>query len=115
VGLFESAVADSAVAELFRRRARRSVTSLGQWGWDTLDDTEVDLGHHVPRDALPRPGGTAELMSRLHGTLLDRSQPLWEMHLIEGRYAVYTKIHHALANGVSAMSVLRRAMSEDPH
>ncbi|EID78263.1 MULTISPECIES: WS/DGAT/MGAT family O-acyltransferase [Rhodococcus] len=120
--MFETALTGDRVASLFRKRARRSVTSLGQWGWDTLADHEVDLGHHVRRDALPRPGGMDELMalvSRLHGTLLDRSRPLWEMHLIEGladgRYAVYTKIHHALADGASAMNLLAGSLSADPH
>ncbi|BAH50942.1 wax ester synthase/diacylglycerol acyltransferase [Rhodococcus opacus B4] len=120
--MFDAALVGDRVAAPFRKRARRSVTSLGQWGWDTLRDDEVDLEHHVRRDALPQPGGMAELMtlvSRLHGTLLDRSRPLWEMHLIEGladgRYAVYTKIHHALADGASAMRLLRDSMSEDPH
>ncbi|TQC41321.1 wax ester/triacylglycerol synthase family O-acyltransferase, partial [Rhodococcus sp. WS4] len=120
--MFETALAGDRVAPLFRRRARRSVTSLGQWGWDTLADHQVDLEHHVRRDALPRPGGMDELMalvSRLHGTLLDRSRPLWEMHLIEGltdgRYAVYTKIHHALADGASAMNLLTGSLSADSH
>ena len=57
------------------------------------------------------------LCSRLHGSLLDRSRPLWEMHLIEGlsdgRFAVYTKIHHAVAHGVTAMKMLRNALSEN--
>ena len=117
--MFEAAAASDQVAPLFRKRARRSVSTLGQWGWETAD--RLDVGHHVRRDALPRPGGMPELMtlvSRLHASLLDRSRPLWEMHLIEGladgRYAVYTKIHHALADGASAMSLLRRSMSEDP-
>ncbi|MFD9661371.1 wax ester/triacylglycerol synthase family O-acyltransferase [Rhodococcus sp. NPDC059968] len=120
--MFDAALIGDQVAAPFRKRARRSVTSLGQWGWDTLPHHEVDLEHHVRRDALPQPGGMAELMtlvSRLHGTLLDRSRPLWEMHLIEGltdgRYAIYTKIHHALADGASAMRLLRDSMSEDPH
>lgn len=120
--MFDAALVGDQVAAPFRKRARRSVTSLGQWGWDTLRHDEVDLEHHVRRDALPQPGGMAELMtlvSRLHGTLLDRSRPLWEMHLIEGladgRYAVYTKIHHALADGASAMRLLRDSMSEDPN
>lgn len=59
-----------------------------------------------------------ELTSRLHGTLLDRHRPLWEMHLVEGlddgRFAVYAKMHHALLDGVSAMLTLRRALSTDP-
>ncbi|MCQ4118599.1 WS/DGAT/MGAT family O-acyltransferase [Rhodococcus tibetensis] len=117
--MFETAMVADEVAPTFRKRARRSVTTLGQWGWDTA--TDVDLNHHVHRHALPRPGGMPELLalaSRLHAGLLDRSRPLWEMHLIEGladgRYAVYTKIHHALADGASAMNLLRRSMSEDP-
>ncbi|WP_072689858.1 WS/DGAT/MGAT family O-acyltransferase [Rhodococcus marinonascens] len=99
------------------KRARRSLTSLGQWGWETVD---VDLGHHIRRDALPTPGGEDELMalcSRLHGSLLDRNRPLWEMHLIEGlsggRFAIYAKIHHAVTDGVNSMKMIRRALSDD--
>ncbi|MFC9841372.1 wax ester/triacylglycerol synthase family O-acyltransferase [Rhodococcus sp. NPDC127530] len=117
--MFATAVDSDEVAPIFRKRARRSVTTLGQWGWDTA--TDVDVDYHVHRNAVPVPGGMCELMtlvSRLHGTPLDRGRPLWEMHLIEGlaegRYAVYTKIHHALADGASAMNLLRRSMSEDP-
>ncbi|TQC46644.1 wax ester/triacylglycerol synthase family O-acyltransferase [Rhodococcus sp. WS4] len=117
--MFEDALARDTVAPLLRKRARRSVTTLGQWGWEA--DTDIDLGHHVRYDALPQPGGTTELMtlvSRLHASLLDRHRPLWEMHLIEGltggRYAIYIKIHHALADGVAAMKLLRRTLSEDP-
>ncbi|TQF73989.1 wax ester/triacylglycerol synthase family O-acyltransferase [Rhodococcus spelaei] len=117
--MLDAALRRGDVAPRLRKRARRSVTSLGQWGWDT--DTEIDLDHHVRHDALPQPGGMTELMdlvSRLHAGLLDRNRPLWEMHLIEGladgRYAVYMKIHHAVADGVSAMRMLRRALSEDP-
>ncbi|RYF59256.1 MAG: wax ester/triacylglycerol synthase family O-acyltransferase, partial [Comamonadaceae bacterium] len=120
--LFETALTDHRVAPLLRRRARRSLTSLCQWGWDTLPEQHVDLEHHVRRDALPTPGGMDQLMtlvSRLHATLLDRSRPLWEIHLIEGltggRCAVYTKIHHALADGTSAMRLLQETLSEDPH
>ncbi|SDD36989.1 acyltransferase, WS/DGAT/MGAT [Rhodococcus tukisamuensis] len=117
--MLDAAHARGKVAPLLRKRARRSVTSLGQWGWET--DTEADLDHHVSHDALPSPGGIPELLelvSRLHAGPLDRDWPLWEMHLIEGlgdgRFAVYMKIHHALADGVSAMKVLRSVLSEDP-
>ncbi|MDV6271383.1 WS/DGAT/MGAT family O-acyltransferase [Rhodococcus globerulus] len=117
--ILDAALARGTVAPLLRRRARRSMTTLGQWGWDT--DAPIDLDHHIRRDALPAPGGIPELLelvARLHSGLLDRSRPLWEMHLIEGltdgRFAVYMKIHHALTDGVSAMKLLRSALSEDP-
>lgn len=65
-------------------------------------DPAMDMDYHVRHSALPKPGRYRELfnlVSRLHGTLLERSRPLWEMHLIEGlqnrQFAVYTKTHHA--------------------
>src|SRR5947209_2796512 len=107
------------VAPLFRRRPYRSLTTLGQWGW--TDDVDVDLEHHVRHSALPQPGRVRELLalvSRLHSTLLDRHRPLWEVHLIEGlegnRFAVYTKLHHSVMDGVSGMRLLQRALSPDP-
>jgi WS/DGAT/MGAT family acyltransferase len=107
------------VAPLFRRRPYRSLTTLGQWGW--TDDDDVDLEHHVRHSALPQPGRVRELLalvSRLHGTLLDRHRPLWEVHLIEGlegnRFAVYTKLHHAVMDGISGMRLLQRALSKTP-
>jgi diacylglycerol O-acyltransferase len=117
--MFEEALADSEVAPIYKKRPRRTVTTLGQWGWDV--DRAFDLEHHVRRSALPRPGRTLELLalcSRLHSTLLDRHRPLWEMHLVEGlqdgRYAIYFKVHHSLMDGVSALRLLDRTLSADP-
>jgi diacylglycerol O-acyltransferase len=117
--MFDAAIARDQVAPLFQKRARRSLSSLGQWGWEL--DTEFDLEHHVRRNALPQPGRVLELLalcSRLHSSLLDRHRPLWEVHLIEGlddgRYAMYFKVHHALVDGVSALRLLSRILSEDP-
>ena len=96
---------DVEVARDFRRRAVRSLTTLGQWSW--VEETDLDIEYHVRLSALPRPGRIRELLelvSRLHGGLLDRHRPLWEFHLIEGvegdRFAVYSKIHHAVMDGV---------------
>ena len=84
-------------------------------------DDDVDIDYHLRRSALPRPGRVRELLeltSRMHGTLLDRHRPLWEAHLIEGlddgRFAVYTKIHHSLIDGVSAQRLMIRSMTPDP-
>ena len=110
---------DTPPAKVFRRRAVRSLTTLGQWAWE--EDQDLDIEYHVRLSALPRPGRIRELLelvSRLHGTLLDRHRPLWEVHLIEGvegdRFAVYTKIHHALMDGVTSMKQLQRALTTDP-
>jgi diacylglycerol O-acyltransferase len=88
--------------------------------WWSLDK-DVELDYHLRRSALPQPGRVRdllELVSRLHGTLLDRHRPLWEAHLIEGlndgRFAVYSKFHHSLIDGVSAMKLMQRALSTDP-
>jgi diacylglycerol O-acyltransferase len=117
--LYDRLLGSTEIRSLFRRRPVRSLRTLGSWHW-ALDD-DVDLEHHVRHSALPRPGRVRELLaltSRLHGTLLDRQRPLWEMHVIEGlegnRFAIYTKIHHALMDGVSAMALLRSVLSPDP-
>lgn len=117
--LYEEMIHSGEVAPLFRKMAHRPPTSLGAWSWQTEHD--IDLEHHVRHSALPRPGRVRELLalvSRLHGTLLDRHRPLWEAHLIEGlegnRFAVYTKIHHSLMDGVSSLRLLEHSLSTDP-
>ncbi|MCV7378014.1 diacylglycerol O-acyltransferase [Mycobacterium alsense] len=84
-------------------------------------DKDVELDYHLRRSALPEPGRVRDLLelaSRLHGSLLDRHRPLWEAHLVEGledgRYAVYTKYHHSLMDGVSALRLMQRALTPDP-
>ena len=84
-------------------------------------DKHVELDYHLRRSALPEPGRVRDLLelaSQLHGYLLDRHRPLWEAHLVEGlqdgRYAVYTKYHHSLMDGVSALRLMQRAFASDP-
>lgn len=116
---YEAALEQPITDARFTRRPRRSVAKLGQWEW--VDDTAFDLEYHVRHSAIARPGRIRELLaltSRLHGNLLDRQRPLWEAHLIEGledgRFAVYTKIHHAMVDGVAAMRLLLDSLTEDP-
>ena len=82
--------------------------------WEVADT--VDLGYHLRHSALPRPGGERELgvlVSRLHSDPMDLSRPLWEYHLIEGlaghRFAIYTKLHHAMVDGAGAMRLANLA------
>ncbi|WP_235737313.1 WS/DGAT/MGAT family O-acyltransferase [Nocardioides alcanivorans] len=104
---------------IFLKRPHRSVTTAGQYFW--IEDQEFDLEHHLRHSALPQPGRIRELLdlcSRLHGTRLATERPLWEAHVIEGladgRAALYTKLHHALVDGVSAMRLLQSVLSSDP-
>ena len=107
------------VSLTFRKHPSELFGGIANLAW--AFDHEIDLEYHMRRSALPSPGRVRELLeltSRMHGTLLDRHRPLWESHLIEGltdgRFAVYTKIHHALVDGVSAMRLMRRSLSTDP-
>ncbi len=116
---FQRLIAGDDVAPLFKKRARRSLATAGQWAWE--EDRHFDLEHHVRHNSLPEPGRVLELLSlcsRLHGTLLDRQRPLWELHFIEGladgRFAIYLKVHHALLDGVSAQRLLQRILTTDP-
>src|ERR1700750_3462315 len=56
--LFDKALASTEVAPLVQKRARRSITSLGQWGWEV--DQQFDLDHHVRKNALPQPARVRE-------------------------------------------------------
>ncbi|CAM4242609.1 Putative diacyglycerol O-acyltransferasec/MT3848 [Mycobacterium basiliense] len=106
------------VTAAFRKHPAKTLGGITNLAW-TFDD-DVDLDYHVRRSGLPAPGRVRELLeltSRLHGTLLDRHRPLWEMHLIDGlkdgRFAIYTKMHHAIVDGVSALNLLQGSLSSD--
>ena len=107
------------IAPLFLKHPQRSLKAAGQLVW--VEDEQFDIEFHVRHSALPKPGRVRELLdlcSRLHGQRLARERPLWEAHVIEGlrdgRVAMYTKTHHALVDGVSAMRLLQSVLSTDP-
>jgi WS/DGAT/MGAT family acyltransferase len=117
--LYRELLSYTEVAPLFARRPRDPVSSVGNLWWTT--DKHVDLEYHVRRSALPRPGRVRELLelvSRLHGSLLDRHRPLWEYHLVEGladgRFASYAKCHHALADGITLTRKVLQGFSINP-
>jgi diacylglycerol O-acyltransferase len=117
--MFEEMVGTERIAPLFLRHPHRSARTAGQLVWET--DDQFDIEHHVRHSALPKPGRVRELLdlcSRLHSTRLDWDRPLWEAHVIEGlrdgRLAMYTKMHHALVDGVSAMRLMASVLSTDP-
>jgi diacylglycerol O-acyltransferase len=93
--------------------------TLGPIHW--VKDEALDMDYHIRRSALPKPGRYRELfalVSRLHGTLMDRTRPLWELHLIEGlenrQFATYMKAHHCAIDGVGSMQLTNSMMSPNP-
>ncbi len=117
--LYHELLDHTAISPRLRQRPADPVGSLGNLWWTEEDDLDVE--YHVRLAALPRPGRVRELLelvSRLHGQMLDRHHPLWEFYLIEGleggRFATYTKVHHALYDGVASTALLTRWLSHDP-
>jgi diacylglycerol O-acyltransferase len=87
--------------------------------WVRADDYRPE--QHVLHYSLPAPGRMEDLLSlvtRAHERPLDRSRPLWEMHVIEGlgtdRFALYCKVHHSLVDGVGAMKMMQALFSTSP-
>src|ERR1700691_2025382 len=92
---------------------------LGRPVW--VDDLHFNIEYHVRHTALPSPGGEAELrklVGRVMSQPLDRSKPLWEIWVVEGldegNWAVLSKTHHALVDGVSGTDVLAVIMDLAP-
>ena len=88
-------------------------------------DAEPDLAYHVVEHKLPRrtrKEGAApnartlleDMISTLHPQLLDRSRPLWRIHVIDGlprsasghkQVGVYSQVHHAAVDGQAAVAL----------
>ena len=94
--------------------ARRCASCRSRSGRPTwVDDPHFNLDYHVRRTALPAPGGDEELrnlVGRVMSQQLDRAKPLWEMWVAEGlddgRWALISKTHHCMVDGVSATDLL---------
>lgn len=86
-----------------------------------VDDARFNLRYHIRHSCLPAPGND-RLLKRLAGRImseeLDRGKPLWELWFVEGleggRFAVISKVHHAMADGVSGADLLSVLMGPDP-
>ena len=97
---------------MYRRKLRTVPFRLGPPVW--VDDPGFDLRYHVRHTALPAPGGSDQLSSliaRVMSQRLDRAYPLWEYWLVdglsEGRWALISKVHHAMVDGVSGTDLYR--------
>ena len=99
-----------ALVPRFRQRLVVLPLEAGRPLW--ADDVNFNLTYHIRHTALPEPGGEAQLKrlaGRVFSQQLDRSKPLWELWLVQGlerdRFAILTKTHHAMVDGVSGVDI----------
>jgi WS/DGAT/MGAT family acyltransferase len=116
--LYKEYLAASDVKPPFNRVIQFSV---GTWpSWQAVD--KVNMGQHVFFHTLPKDGNDRkalyDFVSRLHTPMLDRSRPLWEVHVIDGlpdgKFALYQKMHHAYADGVTMARWTAECYSTSP-
>lgn len=103
----------------YRQRVRWVPGRLANPVW--VDDENFDVSYHVRRSALPRPGTEEqlrELVARVQPRKLDRRRPLWELYVVEGleddRFAIITKTHQALVDGVNAVDLAQVVLDDTP-
>ncbi len=103
----------------YRQRLHEPSVKVANPTW--VDDTHFDLDWHVRQARLPKPGGMEELqayVAQQAGIRMDRSRPLWELHLVEGlpggRKAVIPKMHHALLDGMAAVGIAMVLLDPGP-
>jgi diacylglycerol O-acyltransferase len=95
-----------------RYRQKLAFVPLGQGRPVWVDDPHFNLDYHVRKTALPEPGSEEQLRNlagRVFSQRLDRDKPLWELWIVEGlegdRFAVLSKTHHALVDGISGVDI----------
>ena len=112
------ALVESLLVPRYRQRiARVPLTSHPVW----VDDARFNLHYHVRHTSLPAPGDERQL-KRLAGHVmslpLDRTKPLWELWVVEGladgRFAILTKTHHCMIDGVGSADLMVASMSASP-
>src|SRR5919197_1076836 len=94
----------------YRQKLAFPRLEMGRPLW--IDDPRLNIEYHVRHTALPAPGSIDELRllaGRIFSQRLDRSKPLWETWLVQGlsdnRFALITKTHHAMVDGISGVDL----------
>jgi diacylglycerol O-acyltransferase len=104
-----------------RYRQRLAFVPFGQGRPKWVDDPHLNLRYHVRSTALPAPGSEEQLKAlagRVFSQQLDRDKPLWEMWLVDGlegdRFAMLSKTHHALVDGISGVDIMSVLLDTTP-
>jgi WS/DGAT/MGAT family acyltransferase len=87
-----------------------------------VNDPDFDLEYHWRQTAIPTPGTreqVEQVISRIASRPLDRSRPLWELYEVQGidggeHFAIFTKIHHAAADGAAMMAMALATLTMTP-
>lgn len=104
----------------YRQKVRQMPFDLAAPVW--VDDENFDLHYHLRQTALPAPGGDTELatlIGRIMSARLDRDRPLWEYWLVDGladgRWALISKIHHCMVDGVAGTELYQVVLDPSRH
>jgi len=103
----------------FRQRLAGVPLDQGRPVW--VDDPHFNLRYHLRHAGLPAPGSQEQLKNlagRVFAHRLDRTKPLWELLLVDGLadggFALVTKSHHALVDGISAVDLTTVLFDSSP-
>jgi diacylglycerol O-acyltransferase / wax synthase len=103
----------------YRQRVHTVPLHLGRPAW--VDDGHFEVLYHVRHTAVPAPGGAEQLRNlagRVFAGRLDLGKPLWEMWLVEGlhegRWALISKVHHCMIDGVAGWDLAAALMDITP-
>jgi len=109
--LHEMVAGKLALVPRYRQRVRFVPLGLGRPVW--VDDPHFSLAYHLRHIALPAPGDDAQIenmAARVFAQHLDRNKPLWEIWMVEGlsggRWALLSKVHHCMVDGVAATDLM---------
>lgn len=114
---------EKGVEKLPRYRHRLSSPATGGFSWPYWrEDERFRVANHVRAVNLPPPGNQAELLewaAEFYSERLDRAQPLWEMVVVEGlaggRWALASKTHHCMVDGVGSVDTIQIVLDSEPH
>jgi diacylglycerol O-acyltransferase / wax synthase len=102
----------------YRQKVRFVPFGVSEPVW--VDDPYFDLAYHLRHTAVPSPGSETQLRTmaaRVFSQHLDRARPLWEIWMVEGldegRWALLSKVHHCMVDGVAATDLMSVMFSEN--
>jgi diacylglycerol O-acyltransferase len=103
----------------YRQKVRFVPLGMGEPVW--VDDPHFNIDYHLRHSAVPSPGTESQLRAtaaRVFSQHLDRSKPLWEIWMVEGleddRWALLSKVHHCMVDGVAATDMMSLMFGESP-